>query len=335
MRYTILTIKEQVLELLEENRNNFISGEYIAKKLYCTRGAVWKSIKSLRIDGFEINAVTNRGYQLDDSGDVLSKSGVCRYLKNNSNIILLKTVGSTNAYLNELAIKGEKEGTMMIASEQTNGYGRRGRSFFSPADTGLYLSILLRPKFSAKESVKITAAAAVAACASIENVTGIKTDIKWVNDIFCGGKKVAGISTVAAVNIENGMFDHVIIGIGINVYYPKDGFPTEISDTAGALLKESIPNIRNKLAAEFYDRFTELYEQLPECGGLSEYKKRLMWQGEKINIYSGADNETVTPAVLLGIDDNFALKVRYENGNEDVIYSGEISIRRKNDKSKK
>ncbi len=330
-----MTIKEQVLELLEENRNNFISGEYIAKKLFCTRGAVWKSIKSLRNDGFEINAVTNRGYKLGDSGDVLSKSGICRYLKNDCNIILLKTVGSTNAYLHELAIKGEKEGTMMIASEQTNGYGRRGRSFFSPADTGLYLSILLRPKFSAKESVKITAAAAVAACVSIENVTGIKTDIKWVNDIFCVGKKVAGISTVAAVNIENGMFDHVVIGIGINVYYPKEGFPTEISKTAGALLKENIPNIKNKLAAEFYDRFTELYKQLPECSGLIEYKKRLMWQGEKINIYSGADNETVTPAVLLGVDDNFALKVRYENGKEDVIYSGEISIRRKNDKSKK
>ncbi len=323
-----MTIKEQLRALLEENRGTFISGEDIAKRLYCTRGAVWKAIKALRAEGLRINAVTNRGYCLEDSSDVLSEAGVRRYLSKPCDIFALKTVGSTNAYLRELAQKGASEGMLVVSSEQTSGHGRRGRSFFSPSDTGLYMSVLLRPKFSVSEALKITSAAAVAVCTALEKVCGISPEIKWVNDIFVNGKKAAGILTEAAFDMENGALDYVVLGIGINVYPPENGFPKELSDIAGAVLGERRGDMRNRLAAAVYEHFMQLYEQLSDNIYLDEYRKRLMWRGEQIFVLSGADGNEKTPAVLLDVDENFSLQVRYENGSCGTISSGEISIRR-------
>lgn len=320
------TIKEQLRELLEENRGSFISGEEIAKRLYCTRGAVWKAIKALRNEGFEITAATNRGYCLEDSGDVLSESGIRRLLGDNREIIVLKSTNSTNAYLRELAQKGYSEGTLVVSSEQTNGSGRHGRSFFSPADTGLYMSILLRPDFSAQEAVKITSAAAVAVCKALEEVCGISPEIKWVNDIYLDGRKVAGILTEASFNLENGALEYAVLGIGINVYPPKNGFPDEIAEIAGAVLNERQGDTRNRLAATICRKFGDLYAALPDSGYLGEYRKRLMWQSERIFILSGADGAIRTPAVMLGVDDNCALNVRFDDGSEGKVSSGEIDL---------
>ncbi len=321
-----MTIKEQLRELLEENRGEFISGEDIAKRLYCTRGAVWKAIRALRAEGLRINAVTNRGYCLEDSSDVISETGIRRYLNTTHDIFVLKTVGSTNAYLRELAQKGVAEGTLVVASEQTRGQGRRGRTFFSPADTGLYMSVLLRPKVAVNEAVKITTLAAVAVCLALEKECGVQPQIKWVNDIFVNGKKVAGILTEAAFDMENGALEYAVLGIGINVYPPENGFPEELSDIAGAVLGERSGDLRNRLSAAVYEQFMQLYALLPDNGYLDEYRKRLMWRGEQILVLTGA--EAQEPAVLLDVDENCALKVRYENGSCGILTSGEIAIRR-------
>lgn len=323
------TIKEQLRQLLEENRGSFISGEEIAKRLYCTRGAVWKAINALRNDGFEITAVTNRGYCLEDSGDVLSESGIRRLLVDKSEVIVLKSVNSTNAYMRKLAENGYAEGTLVVSSEQTNGSGRHGRSFFSPADTGLYMSILLRPEISAQEAVKITSAAAVAVCRALDEVCGVSPEIKWVNDIYLNGRKVAGILTEAAFNLENGALDYAVLGIGVNVYPPVGGFPADISKIAGAVLNERQTDTRNRLSAAIWKNFGDLYAALPDNTYLKEYRKRLMWVDKEIYILSGVDGKQKTPAILLGVDKNCALKVRYEDGREGTISSGEISIRRK------
>ena len=323
-----MTIKEQLRELLEENRGIFISGEDIAKRLYCTRGAVWKAIKALRTEGLVIDAVTNRGYCLNDNGDFLSAAGIKQFFFGEPKIFVMKTVNSTNDYVRELAQNGAEEGVLVVSSEQTNGRGRRGRSFFSPADTGLYMSILLRPTISAKEAVKITAIAAVAVCKAIEKVLNISAEIKWVNDIYFNGRKVAGIRTEAAMNFENGALDYAVVGIGVNVYKPENDFPEEISEIAGALLNTPINDVKNKLVAEIYNQFMTLYRTMYDNNYADEYRKRLMWQGERIFILSGANGEIKTPAVLLGTDEKCAIKVRYENGAEGVISSGEISIRK-------
>ncbi len=323
-----MTLKEQLRGMLEENRGEYISGEDIAKRLYCTRGAVWKAIKALRAEGLRIDAVTNRGYCLEDSSDIISETGIRRYLDGEHEIFVLKTVGSTNAYLRELAQKGASEGTLVVSSEQTCGQGRRGRTFFSPADTGLYMSVLLRPKVAVNEAVKITSAAAVAVCAALERVCGASPEIKWVNDIYINGKKAAGILTEAAFDMENGALDYAVLGIGINVYPPENSFPEELSDIAGAVLEKRTGDLRNRLAAAVYEQFMQLYALLPDSGYLDEYRKRLMWRGEQIFVLSGADGKDKTPAVLVDVDENCALKVRYENGSCGAVSSGEISIRR-------
>lgn len=323
-----MTLKEQLRGLLEENRGEFISGEDIAKRLYCTRGAVWKAIKSLRAEGLQINAVTNRGYCLEDSSDVISETGIRRYLDDENEIVVLKTVGSTNAYLRELAQKGASEGTLVVASEQTRGQGRRGRAFFSPADTGVYMSVLLRPKVAVNEALKITTAAAVAVSLALEKECGALPEIKWVNDIFVGGKKVAGILTEAAFDMENGALEYAVLGIGINVYPPENSFPEELSDIAGAVLEQRSGDLRNRLVAAVYEQFMRFYALLSDNSYLDEYRKRLMWRGERIFVLSGANGSEKTAAVLLDVDENCALKVRYENGSFGTVSSGEISIRR-------
>ncbi len=323
-----MTLKEQLRGLLEENRGVYISGEDIAKRLYCTRGAVWKAIKALRTEGLRIDAVTNRGYCLEDSSDVLSETGIRRYLCGERDIFVLKTVGSTNAYLRELAQKCASEGTFVVSSEQTCGQGRCGRSFFSPADTGLYMSILLRPRVAVNEAVKITSVAAVAVSIALEKTCGAMPEIKWVNDIYISGKKVAGILTEAAFDMENGALDYAVLGIGINVYPSENGFPEELSDIAGAVLEQRAGDLRNRLAATVYENFMLLYALLPNTGYLDEYRKRLMWRGEQIFVLSGIDGKDKTPAVLVDIDNNCALKVRYEDGSCGTLTSGEITIRR-------
>ena len=145
-----MTIKEQVLKILIDNKEKSVSGEAIADQLFCSRNAVWKAIKSLRNEGYKIDAVTNKGYSLVDDGGVFSSVSVEKRLKNDCRVIVLENVDSTNNYLKKLAENGERENTVVIAECQSSGKGRLGRSFFSPK-SGLYMSILLRPTFSAEK----------------------------------------------------------------------------------------------------------------------------------------------------------------------------------------
>lgn len=324
-----MTIKEQIRYILESRRGEYVSGEELAKSLYCTRSAVWKAITALRNEGCVITAATNRGYRLESESDTLSEAGIRRMLgEYDCDVIVKRSVGSTNALMRELAQQGAREGTLVAASHQTCGSGRRGRRFFSPPDTGLYMSILLRPSFSVGESVRITSAAAAAVCMALEEVCGAEARIKWVNDVYIGGKKAAGILTEASFGLENGALEYAVVGIGVNVYEPEGGFPEELRDIAGAVLEKPQPDMRNRLCAAITRKFTEIYRQLPDSGYMSEYRKRLMWRGEEILIMSGADGAVTKPAVMLGTDDMCGLLVRYEDGSEGVVSSGEISIRK-------
>ena len=186
-----MTTKETLLSLLESQQGSFFSGEELAQELQVSRAAVWKAVNALRQEGFAIDAVTNRGYCLLPGGDVLSAQGIKKYLKQDFQISVSPAVDSTNAVLRSLAEQGAPEGTVVIAGEQSRGRGRCGRSFYSPGDTGVYLSLLLRPIHATpKQTVMLTAAAAAAMCQAMETVGGVSPQIKWVNDIFLHGKKV-------------------------------------------------------------------------------------------------------------------------------------------------
>ena len=229
--------------------------------------------------------------------------------------------------LKALSEEGASAGLALIAGEQTAGRGRMGRSFYSPADSGLYMSLLLRPSLSALEATRLTACAAVAVAEAIEELSGCETQIKWVNDILIGGRKVCGILTEASVDCENGMMRYVIIGIGVNTRVPADGFPGELSRIAGAAFgAQSIPELRCRLAAGILDRLVQ-YAERPDAPEVFEaYKKRSLVLGKEICILSpGREPVSATAEELLK---DYALAVRFSDGSTMRLNSGEVSIRK-------
>lgn len=322
-----MTVKEKITEIFEQNRGVYISGEELAERIGCTRGAVWKAVRAMQDEGYELHAVTNKGYCLLENNDIITESGIRDGLSDGCAIEKLevyKTIGSTNTRIKELAAENAPEGTTAVAGEQTAGRGRLGRSFYSPSDTGVYMSILLRPKMAASEAIRITTAAAAAVAETLAELSGRETCIKWVNDIYIGGRKVCGILTEASLSLENGGFEYAVLGIGINVYEPDGGFPEEIKSVAGAVFVERTNNMRNRIAAGVLSRFMCYYGDLPEKTYHNSYCSRLMWVGKKISIISPTGSRT---AVMLGVNENEELIVRCDDGSEGVVSSGEISIR--------
>ena len=235
---TTTPTKERVLRALEAREGAHVSGAQLARELGVTRNSVWKAVNALRREGYHIDATTNRGYALSHEDDLLSASGIRRFLPADAPLFptVRKCLDSTNAEALRRAVDGAPEGTVIVAEEQTAGRGRRGRSFFSPAGTGIYLSILVRPALAAERAHLLTCSAAVAVAEAIEACAGVDASIKWVNDVYCRGKKVAGILTEGSFDLEGGVLQHAVVGIGVNVRPPHAGFPAEIAERAGAVL---------------------------------------------------------------------------------------------------
>ena len=322
-----MTTKEKLLALLEDSKGTFFSGEEIARTLQVSRAAVWKAVNALREDGYTIDAATNKGYRLSPDSDILSPQGIRRFLKpeyRDLDLTVLPTAPSTNALVREKANQGRPEGCIIIACEQTDGRGRYGRQFFSPVDSGVYLSLLLRPTaYSPQQATCLTAAAAAAMCQAIEAVTGQQPGIKWVNDIFLHGKKVCGILTEAAVGLETGALNYMVLGAGVNLYPPAEGFPEEIQSIAGSVLERSCPEAKNRLVGEFLNRFWDFYSH-PECRAyLEDYRARSLAVGRNVTVLSAGK---AVSAYAYGIDDDFRLLVRYENGDTEALSYGEIRI---------
>jgi len=323
-----VNLKSALLRFLQEHGDDYFSGAALARQLGVSRNAVWKAVESLRCEGFDIAAVTNKGYRLISSGDVLSQAGITGFIKTQGvfDIKVQKKVTSTNTIVCELAAQGAKEGYVLAAQEQTAGKGRQGRGFHSPADHGVYFSLLLRPGTQTNAASLITSAAAVAAARAIEEVTGVRVGIKWVNDLFVNDKKVCGILTEAVFDMESGLVSSAVVGIGINITRPDEGFPEELDGIATSLTDRSvgIDNQRCRLIAATLDHFWIFYRNLAGREFLEEYKARSIILGKNINVISV---DGVLPATAIAIDDDCGLTVRYENGQTAILNSGDVSIR--------
>lgn len=322
-----MELKEQILRILEENRGKSISGAWMARKLYVTRSAVWKQIKELQKEGYDIEAVPNRGYSLRPCNDILTAQSISPFLKGKAAGFILdvrKTVTSTNTIAKEMAAAGTCEGTVIIASEQTAGRGRMGRTFYSPASTGLYMSLILRPRLSLEDSLLITTCAAVAVAKAIEELTQREVKIKWVNDLFMDGKKVCGILTEASLNVENGGLEYAVVGIGINV--STRDFPDDIKDVAGSVFSEKPDGqpVTSMLAACVLNNLAETMDNITDRSYLEEYKKRSFLLGKNIYVLKG---DKALPAKAADIDDKARLIVEYPDSSTEALSSGEVSIR--------
>lgn len=318
-----MTVKEKILDYLETNRGVYVSGEQLAGILEVSRTAVWKAIKTLQNEGFNIEAVTNKGYMLTEDTDVLTQNGVTSYLETErARVEVYKSVTSTNLVVKDRA--SEAEGLVIASMEQTGGMGRMGRSFSSPKDTGIYFSILLKPEIDNKEVTLLTSLAAVAVCEAIESCSDLKPAIKWVNDVFLNDKKVCGILTQASFSMENFAPEYVVVGIGINVYSPREGFDKSIRDVAGSVFSEKQGDMKNRLLAKTLDRFFYYYDHFEDKSFVAEYKKRSLIIGKRVNVIKPNESR---PATAISIDDSCHLLVRYEDGAEELLSTGEISVR--------
>ena len=313
------------LEMLEKNKGEVLSGESIAGELGCTRAAVWKAVKSLREEGYHIEAGPNKGYMLAKDTNRLSQEGIRLFLDDPKvKIDIYDELESTNQTAKKEAMMGEAgHGAFVIARSQTAGRGRRGREFYSPADTGLYMSVILKPQGTIYDSLLITTAAAVAVYRAVAQICGIQLDIKWVNDLFYKGKKVCGILTEAVTDFESGNIEFVVVGMGLNLYLDQENLPAELRNIAGALYetKENAEQTdRNKLTATIVN---ELRKETADLKLSPDYVTHNMIPGHQITI---TDGNSSRQAFALEICRDGRLKVREEDGQETILSFGEVSV---------
>ena len=324
-----MSVRTELLWLLEKNRDNYLSGQEIADCLGVTRAAVWKAAKSLIQEGYHVESGKKRGYRLLSDTDVLSAEGISLFLKKEyqgNEIVVHKCIDSTNKEAKRLALEGRKEGLLVLAEEQTKGRGRRGRDFFSPSNTGIYMSVVFHPeKEKADDVVLITTAASVAVCRALRRVLEIEPKIKWVNDIYVNNKKICGILTEAVSDVESGRIETVVVGIGINYRMPKEGFPEELTEIAGSACDGERQIPRNRLVAEIVNELCDCYKELALRTYIQDYKRWSNVLGEQVKFTAIEGIWEYGEAV--DIDRDGGLVVRMKNGQEKVLRTGEITLR--------
>ena len=344
-----MAIKDAILQRLNESRGTYISGEELSASLDVSRAAVWKAIKALRDEGYSIEAVTNKGYRMPTAAEAITEDSLRYALPpelRGSKCYFYDTIDSTITQAKRLLLSEEiQSGSAVFANHQTAGRGRLGRSFFSP-ENGIYLSVIIRPDFDISRSVLVTVAAAAAVAKAIEDVCSQDARIKWVNDIYVDGNKVCGILTEAVTDFESGQIDSLVIGIGINTSI--EGFPEELKGIAGAVdlsradSSGKVPastNAKSLLAAEVVRLTVEYTSQIAKASEgetpafLDIYREKSMVIGHDLLVFKGAYRADPTseldgiPAKAVGIDNDGGLQVVYENGAEETLTTGEVTIR--------
>lgn len=321
--------KEKILNILLDNKGDYVSGEDIANSLQISRNAVWKSISKLKEEGISIISSKKLGYMLPSDLDILSKEEISNALIDElkgTEIHLLNTVDSTNDYAKMLAKQDAPEYTLVVADTQTHGKGRMGRVFSSPSGTGIYMSFILRPKTSLETAQLITSCVAVAISKAIDTLCNCSSKIKWVNDIFLNDKKISGTLTEGAINFENGSFEYAIVGIGINVRSVKNIFDGELSSIATSIEDETGLKIsRSRLIAEVFNNVYLQLQSIDEKSFIKEYKKRSLIVNKDVIV---SENGQEVFAKAIGIDKTAGLIVQFEDGSTKVLNSGEARIRK-------
>lgn len=314
-----------VLSYLSRNHDQYISGQKLASEFGVSRSAIWKAIENLRDEGHLIDAVTNRGYSLIQQESLFDKGKLSSLLPHVP-IHLFDTIDSTNRYAKQLASEGCVTPSLVLAHSQSGGRGRLGRDFSSPKG-GIYLSLILAPPSSVLLASLITSAAAVATARAIEEVCSISCGIKWVNDLFLGGRKVGGILTEGVLDVERGLLSSMVVGIGINFSTPLQAYPPALRPIVTSLYKKSslVPQDvdASSLVAHLVNTLISYSNALSDRAFLPEYRSRSIVLGKEILILA---QKREHKALALAIDEDAHLVVRTEEGKEEVLSSGEISI---------
>lgn len=320
-------MKTEILKLLRK-ADGYVSGQQICEQLDVSRTAVWKVIRQLKEEGYQIEAVRNRGYRIVEVPDVLTGEELKSLMQTQwagRNIVYYPETDSTNLRIRELGDAGAPHGTLAVADMQTAGRGRRGRTWESPPGSSIYMSILLRPDIIPGAAPMLTLVMACSVAEGISDCENVDVRIKWPNDVIAGGKKLVGILTEMSTQID--YINHVTIGVGINVNMTE--FPENIRDTATSLRLETGHEVRRApLIAAIMKRFEENYAvflKTQDMSGLMEKYSGMLINLDRDVLVLGAEDSYKAHA--LGIDRQGELIVRREDGTEEKIYAGEVSVR--------
>jgi len=327
MKRSMQTAGEEVLLLLQKKRHTFLSTREISEKLRAHPYVVYQAIKELRRWDFEISSEKGKGYRLLKSPDRILAVEVKKKLKSKilgREVLSYRSLGSTNQLGFRLAEAGIREGTLIVADEQTQGRGRMGRSWHSPPGLGLWTSVILRPNIPPFKAPGLSICAGLALAQTIRKLTGLDARIKWPNDCLINGLKVGGI--LLELSAEPDRTNFVIAGIGVNVnHLPKD-FPGRLSGRATSVRIEWGEEIsRVKLLISFLQRFESVYLDFKKKGLCPQrrlIKRFSSLLGRKVAVRFGRER---IEGLAQDIDDNGSLVIMTPKG-ERVVRAGEVTV---------
>lgn len=321
-------MKEQVLCALRST-DGYVSGQELCEKLGVSRTSVWKAINSLREDGYQIDAVSNRGYKVVGCPDTIAEEEIASRLKTKrmgKKICYFSQIDSTNQYAKRIGEEGAQDGTLVIADEQTAGKGRSGRHWVTPPKTAIAFTLLLRPSLPPSHISMVTLVMGLAVCNAIQDLYGLSVGIKWPNDVVIGGRKICGILTEMSAEMDG--VHYIVIGVGINTNLTA--FPNEIKDIATSLqLQLGHPVDRAEVLVRVIELFEQYYETFEKDGDLRHlqdiYNRELLNMNEGVRVLDPKGEYT---GIALGIDPEGQLLVRRDDSGEVVkVWSGEVSVR--------
>lgn len=321
-------MKTKILSLLKD-ADSYVSGQDICNYFGVSRTAVWKAINQLKKEGYIIEAVPNKGYYLKTSPDIYSYSEIKSVLNTKwigEELYFFEEIDSTNTKAKQLAETGASSGTLVVSNMQTSGKGRRGRHWDSPSDTGVFMTLILKPNMNPSKASMLTlvmALAVVKACNEI--VESSSCYIKWPNDIVLNNKKICGILTEMSAEMD--YINHIVIGIGINANVAS--FPEELKEKATSIKIENENEVKralliNRILVHFEQEYETFMQNKSLKEQLQEYNKFLINKDKEVTII---EHSNQYQGVALGIDEAGELLVKKEDGKVEAVYAGEVSVR--------
>jgi BirA family biotin operon repressor/biotin-[acetyl-CoA-carboxylase] ligase len=323
-----LTTDAKILSALRQSPTG-VSGAELAEQLHVSRAAIWARVEELRELGYDIEAGPHFGYRLLNSPDVLHPDDLVARLGRTRvigrDIQVFEQTTSTNDVIEKLARDSVKEGVVVFAESQTQGRGRLGRKWMSPARKGLWFSVLLRPDLRPQQATQLTVAAATALARGIRNETGLQPEIKWPNDLLIRGKKVAGILTELSAELDH--VKYIVLGIGVDVNLSAFEFPSDLRKVATSLKVELGAAVsRPDLAVSILRELDSDYDRV--CSGhfadlADEWEALCSTIGQRVVIRTG-QNQVRGRAESLG--DDGALIIRTDHGHLEQVIGGDVTL---------
>ena len=324
-----MAVKNQLLVYLKRVKGTWVSGELLSRRLGVSRAAIWKHIRKLKEEGYGIEASPKKGYLLAEISDLLLpeeiRDGLSADVFGRKEIFYYRELDSTNGKAKELAAAGAPEGTVVIAEKQTEGRGRRGRSWFSPSADGIYVSLIIRPDIAPTEASRITLMTAVATAEALHSLTPLEIRIKWPNDILVNGSKIGGILT--EISAEMDVVHFIVIGLGLNVNMPLETFPHEIRERATSVfinMGEQFSRVNIVRAyLEWYEKYYEIFKKIGFKPVIQRWKEFSDIVGQQVLVdimkkkYFGK---------VVDVDDDGALILQDDQKKLRRIFSGDIIL---------